>query len=268
MLILPIISNKRVLNVEVKIKDIHKIKTRVSYKGTKEREIIVNRVKFSDSMFSKTRDINAPVDFIRSKSILYPRKFLVTTREENNTSLYDVYEVPKPPEKVNDNLDKLYSKAITDMRSEIPNMKKRGRYISLEDLGIGEHLSDDRIMLLQRVMREPGDNLGDKLKKAGISDLAMTADFLNNFECTVISDSDVSEDSVQETLNAMSIINTRDYRHLKKYYQMAKSNTDIYAKISYINKLLYNKPLTLLCSNDNYKCLVKKKDDYEYKNAA
>ena len=267
MLVLPIVSNKRVMNVEIKLKNSNKIKKRVSYDDASESEIIVNREKFSDSSFSKSNDINAPIDFIRSRSILHPRKFLVVTKEESNSSLYDIYEVPQPPEKINDNMDKLYSKAITDMRCEVPNIDKRGRYISFKDLGIDEHLADDRIALLQKIVSNGVGDLGTRLKKAGITDLALTADFLNNFECVVISDSEIAEDSLQETLKSMSVLNTRDYRSLKHYYEMAKTNTDIYAKISYINKLIYDRPLTLLRDNDRQKKLIKKKDEYDFKKA-
>lgn len=268
MLVLPIINNKHVLNVEIRLKNTYKVKKRVSYDDAKESDIIVNREKFSDSSFSKSKDINAPVDFIRSRSILHPRKFLITTKEESDSSLYDIYEVPQPPEKINDNLDKLYSKAITDMRCEIPNNGRRGRYVSLKDLGVGDHLSDDRIALLQRVAKSGDGDLGTKLKESGIIDLALTADFLNNFECVVISDSEIAEESLQETLKAMAVINTRDYRNLNKYYEMAKSNTDIYTKISYINKIVHDRPLVLLKTNDNNKKLIKKKDNYGFRAAS
>lgn len=268
MLVLPLVSNKRVINVEIRLKNTNKIKRRVSYDDAKEGEIIVNREKFSESSFSKSKDINAPIDFIRSRSILHPRKFLVTTKEESNTSLYDIYEVPQPPKKINDNLDKLYSKAITDMRCEIPNVDRRGRYISFKNLGIDEHLSNERIALLQRVASTGRGDLGNKLKNAGITDLALTADFLNNFECVVLDDSEIAEDSLKETLRSMSVLNSRDFRSLNNYYEMAKSNTVIYAKISYINKIIHDRPLTLLRENDKQKSLIKKKGKYDFQQAA
>ena len=64
----------------------------------------------------------------------------------------------------------------------------------------------------------------------------------------------------------MSVINTREYRHLNKYYERAKSNTDIYTRISYINKIIYDEPLTLINSRgQNAKQLIKKKDEVERK---
>ena len=43
-------------------------------------------------------------------------------------------------------------------------------------------------------------------------------------------------------------LNTRDSRNLINYYNMALSNRDIYSKLSYVNKIVYNKPFTLIQS--------------------
>ena len=139
MLILPIVNKNRVMNVSIKLKDAVKVRRGVRYDDALPSEIIVNREKFSESSFGDSKDVSAAADFIRSKSLFHPRSFLVTTKEENDSSRYDVYEVAQPPKKVNDNLDKLYSKAITDLRKEIPGVKDRGRYVSFEELGIGKH---------------------------------------------------------------------------------------------------------------------------------
>lgn len=271
MLILPIVNKNRVINVQIKLKNAEKIRRGVSFENAGESEIIVNREKFSDSSFKESRDDAAPVDFIRSRSILHPRSFLVTTKEENDSNLYDVYEVAQPPRKVNDSLDKLYGKAITDLRKEIPGEKQRGRYVSFEKLGLDKHLTDDKIANLQRIVKDERDQSRwpELFQKAGIADLGDTVDFINNFECIVLSDNTIDEDSLQDTIKTLSVINTRDYRNLKNYYHMAKTNTDIYTKISYVNKIIYDKPLTLIKSNSQeQKQLIKKKDEVEYKQAA
>lgn len=270
MLVLPIVNKKRVMNVQIRLKDALKIRRGVKFDDASGSDIIVNREKFSESSFGISKDANAPIDFIRSRSILYPRNFLVTTKEEVDSNYYDVYEVPQPPKKVNDSLDKLYSKAITDMRKEIPGRLERGRYISFEDLGIDKQLSDEKIAMLQRVIRESDGNsdLGKKLADAGIADLDDIVKFFQNFECTLLSDTSISEDSLQDTIAALSVINSRDYRNLKKYYNMAKSNTDIYTKISYINKVLYDMPLSFSYGDSRQKQFVKKKEESEIKRVA
>lgn len=268
MLILPIVNKNRVMNVSIRLRGAAKIRQGVYSEGTRESEIIVNREKFSESSFKDSKDVSAAVNFIRSRSLLHPRSFLVTTKSEADSSCYDVYEVAQPPKKVNDNLDKLYSKAITDLRKEIPGRKDRGRYVSFEELGIDKHLTNEKISKLQEIVRNERDTSKwpQLFKEAGIADLSETLEFINNFECTVIADSTIPETSLQDTINAMADLNTREFRHLNKYYSRAKSNTDIYTKISYINKIIYDQPLTLINSRrQNPKQLIKKKDESEYR---
>jgi len=270
MLIFPIVHKKRVMNVELSIKDASKIKSLVNYEDVEESDIVVNGEKFSKSSFKDSRKPNIQAEFIRNKSILYPRNFIVSTKSESSSTKYDIYELPQPPKKVNDNLDTLYSKSILDLQKEIPGKPNRGRYVSFEDLGIDKDLEDEKISKLQTIIKEnPDGEFGDKIKEAGLVDLVESVDFFNSFECTILSDTIIPEDSLQDTIKALSSINTRDYRNLKKYYQMAKSNTEIYTKMSYISKILYDKPLVLYQSNkSSSKKLVKKKEEGEYRNVA
>lgn len=262
MLILPIVNRNRVMNVEIRLRNARKIKTDVFYRDANESDIIVNREKFSNSTFKNSREENAPTDFIRSKSILYPRNFLVTTKQRTDSKSYDVYEVSQPPRKVNTCLDKLYGKAITDLRKKIPGVKNRGRYVSFEKLGMNDYLTDEKIAKLQRIVKEERDQSRwpELFEREGISDISNTLDFISNFECTVVSDTTIPEDSMKDTLKSLEIINTRDYKNLNNYYKMAKRNADIYTKISYINKIMYDKPLTLIQS-EKQKQLVKKQNE-------
>ena len=75
MLVLPIVNKGRVMNAEIRLKKASKIRKSVCYEDAKPSDIIVNREKFSESIFGKSKDVNAPIDFIRSKSLLYPRRF-------------------------------------------------------------------------------------------------------------------------------------------------------------------------------------------------
>ncbi len=270
MLVLPIVNNRHVMNVELRLKDAEKIRQGVSIQDAKASEIIVNSEKFSNSSYFKAKGSTNEVDFIRSKSILYPRKYFVTTKSMKNSSLYDVYTVAQPPSKVNTSLDALYSKAVTDLRNEIPGITDRGRYISLEDLGFLEDVSDEKIDKLKKIITEVRDTrLWPKLfSDEGIADFGDMVKFLTTFECTVISDSTIPEDSLQDTLKGMSVIKTRDFKNLNKYYQMAKSNSDIYTRISYISQIMYGKPLTLIQTPKKTKQFVKKKEEIEYGKAA
>lgn len=270
MLILPIVNRnpiadkKRIMNVAITLKNAKKIKPDIFYNYENESNIIVNGEKFSNSIFKDSRDDNAPTDFIRAKSILYPRNFTVTTKTRIDSKNYDIYEVSQPPRKINTCLDKLYGKAITDLRKKIPGVQNRGRYVSFEKLGMDEYLTDEKIEKLQRVVREERDQSKwpEIFEREGISDITNTLDFINNFEFTVVSDTTIPEESLQDTLKALGTINTRDYKNLNNYYKMAKRNADIYKKISKINKIMYDEPLALIQS-EKQKQLVKQQHEVE-----
>lgn len=271
MLVLPIVNKNRVMNVEVRLKDAKKIRTKVQYHSANPSEIIVNKANYSDSIYYGSRDENAPTDFIRSRSILYPRNFLVTTKHRRYSEDYDVYEVTQPPRKISDSLDKLYGKAILDLKNEIPEVTNRGRYLSLSKIGLEEHLSDDRIAKLQHIIKEERDSSKwpRLFSNAGIADLEEMLEFIRHFDCTVLSDNIIPEDSLQDTLKSLEAINTRDYRNLKRYYEIAKSNALLYTKMSYVHKLIYNKPFALIqVKKQEPKQLVKKKDEVDYQQAA
>ena len=172
-----------------------------------------------------------------------------------------MYEVEQPPRKVNDALDNLYVSAITDMRKEIPG-NKRGRYLSLDKLGIGDILTDEKIETLGVVVRNTGnpEELNSMLSKTGISDLVDTIDFLKLFDCTVVEDTTIAEEALQGMVDSLKKLNTRETRNLASYYNMALKNRDIYSKLSTINKMVYGKPLTLIQSK-RQKQLVKAMGD-------
>lgn len=268
MLVVPIVNKEpinktnRILYVGVRFRNVKKMKPSVFYNYDNESDIIVNGQNFSNSIFKNSIEENAPTDFIRAKSINYPRNFLVTTKINTDSKSYDIYEVEQPPKKVNECLDKLYGKAITDLRKEIPGVKNRGRYVSLEKLGMDEYLTDEKIEKLQEIVSEEPDQSKwpELFEKAGIADVSKTVDFINNFEWTVISDTTIPEKSMQDVLKSLSIVNTPDFRQLNKYYIMAKENAKIYKKISRINKIMYGEKLTLIQS-ERQKQLVKKQNE-------
>ena len=267
MLILPIVNKNRILNVHITLKHAEKVRKRVSFPDANESEIIVNGKKLSESIYNDSRDYMAPLNFIRYNTMHYPRNYLITTRGERDSNLYDVYEVAPPPRKVSDGLDNLYGRVLTDMRKEIPGTNN-GRYISFEKVGLGKSITDEKIMKLQRIVKEERDTSKwpALFEKEGIADLCDTVNFIRNFDCTVVTDTTIPEDSLTDTLKALEVIHTRDSKNLRNYYNMALENRDIYAKLSYINQIVYNQPLNLIQSN-RQKQLIKYKD-VTYSNVA
>lgn len=262
MLIVPIVSHHNFYDVEIRLKNAKKIKTNLFSQDNNENDIIVNREKFSNSIFKNSIEENAPTDFIRAKSINYPRNFLVTTRQMHNSKSYDVYEVAQPPRRVNKCLDKLYGKAITDLKEEIPGVENRGRYVSLEKLGMNEYLTEEKIDKLQEIVAEEKDQSKwpELFEREGIADVSSTLDFINSFEWTVVSGTTIPVTSIQDTLKSLSVIKTKDFRQLNKYYIMAQKNADIYRKISRIHRIMYDEKMTLIQS-ERQKQLAKKQNE-------
>lgn len=263
MLILPIVNRNRILNVEVKLKNADKIRTGVRFSDALESEVLVNGIRFSESSFSKEKDVRAVLEFIRTNSLRYKRNYLITTREEANSLAYDVYEVEQPPKKVCDCLDDMYVSVITDMRKEIPK-NKRGRYLSFEKLGFLDILTDDKLDTLEGIVKTVKDSkewMG-LFENAGVSDLVSMLDFLKIFDCTVVEETTISEENLQTVVESLKKLNTRDSRNLVNYYNIALSNRDVYSRLSMVNKLVYDKPLTLIQSKkQKSKQLVKSMGD-------
>ena len=268
MLILPIVNRNRIMSVQIKIKRAEKIRTDVRFADADESEIIVNTQKYSESGFYNTNDKTAPIDFVRSRSLLYPRNYLITTKERDNSKCYDLYQISQPLKKVNDGLDELYSKALTDMRKEVPG-HNRGRYISFKELGLDKDLTEENISAIQRIVKEEEQSKWPKLfEEAGVASILDTINFINTFEAKIIADTTIPENSLNDVLKSLEVINTRDSRNLRKFYNTALDNQEIYAKLSYINKIVYNKPFLIRTKKEKNKQLIKSKNESEYKNVA
>lgn len=250
MLVLPIVNRNRVMNVKISLKDAQKIHSGVILENVKESDVIVNQHNFLDSSYKTDSEDNSVVNFIRNTSLISRNDFLVTTREEAESNRYDVYQIKQPPKFINPALDNLYANVITDMRKEIPNVK-RGRYVSFEKLGFNRYLTDEKIARLQQIIKtEPNRNVWPKLfEQAGISDLPQTLEFLDNFNCTIVSDTTLPEATLKDTICSLEPLNTQDFRNLKKYYHMAQENQEIYSRLSFVHHLLYNQPYRLITSD-------------------
>ena len=72
---------------------------------------------------------------------------------------------------------------------------------------------------------------------------------------------DAGVEDIEHMINTLEPLCTRETRNLMSYYNTAIKNKDIYAKLSYINKVLYGKPLSLIQSqSQRQKQLVKTSD--------
>ncbi len=250
MVVLPIANKDRVLFVEVTLKDAQKIHSSVCFESVPESEVIVNQQAYSQSSYAKDKDDSSVVNFIRNTSLISRNDFVVTTREEAESSRYDVYQVKQPPKFVNKALDNLYASIITDMRKQIPGAKK-GRCISFDKLGFKDELSEDRVRTLQNVIAsERNSSLWPGLlERAGVGDMPKTLEFLEHFDFTVIPATKINEEELRSVLSSLEPLQIQAYHNLNKVYQMAKDNQDIYSKLSRVYHSIYQQPYQLIHSS-------------------
>ncbi|MCI7702241.1 MAG: hypothetical protein MSS28_04020 [Tenericutes bacterium] len=249
MLVLPIVNRNRILNVRVSLRNATKIRTDVELDDLLPSDIIVNGKSFNTSLFKDSKDKKTIIDFIRNNSILYKKNVLVTTKVRSNRNKYDVYEVLLPPRRVNDATDELYVRTILDMQKELPGTI-RGKYVSLEELGLDEIFSDEKVSSLKQIIMSTPDSREwmELFRKQGLLELVDTLSFMRIFDCTVIGESSIAEDTIQQVLSSFEKVHSRDTKDLNKYYNMALGNRDVYAKMTYASKLLYGKPFDLIQS--------------------
>ena len=263
MLVLPIVNHGRIMHVKISLKDAEKIYNSVILEGTKESDVIVNQQLFSESSYLDDKENNSVVKFIRNTSLVSRNDFLVTTREEAESNRYDVYRVKQPPKFINLALDNLYASVITDMRKEIPNNNVKPHYVSFEKLGFNEALTDEKIARLQQIVQEEKDRSRwpRLFEQAGIADIPYMLEFLNHFDCTVISNTTLPEATLQSILALLEPTQISVYKEASKYYKIAKSNEKIYDKLKVAYHSIYQGPYRLIMSEKQKKqevsCLEK-----------
>lgn len=274
MLVMPILNKSKngiskIYNVRVSLKNASKVKEGVILKGYKESDIIINGTSFNNSNYNKKGiEPNATVNFLRDYNYRTGKKeFLVTTRENSDSTLYDLYNVEMPPRKVTAGLDNLYGSIILDMKKELPGSNK-GRYISLKKLGIDKNLTEEKISKLKNIISEEKDEekKNNLVQLNGVSDLEKTIDYMNLFDYIIINESIITEVELNNILKSFSKINTKDFKNLSKYYEIARENREVYAKLTKISKIIYNKPINLIKKDSKQKRLIKTTE--ETKNAA
>lgn len=255
MLVLPIVNHGRIMHVKISLKDAEKIYNSVILEGAKESDVIVNQQLFSESSYLDDKENNSVVKFIRNTSLVSRNDFLVTTREEAESNRYDVYRVKQPPKFINLALDNLYASVITDMRKEIPNNNVKPHYVSFEKLGFNEALTDEKIARLQQIVQEEKDRSRwpRLFEQAGIADIPYMLEFLNHFDCTVISNTTLPEATLQSILALLEPTQISVYKEASKYYKIAKSNEKIYDKLKVAYHSIYQGPYRLIMSEKQKK---------------
>lgn len=270
MLILPVLNKNTntIFVYELYYNNASKVRKKVFFNDADSSEIIVNREKYSKSSFYHDHNIDSATKFIRSRSLVYRRPFLVTTKSERDSDYYDVYKVEPIEFQENDVLDNFFGKLILDYLNEIPGTERRGRYVSLESLGFSNILSFDKIASFIHIVKQYKDSplLDDKLKKANVFYIKELIDFFQLFDFVCVEDNQLDRDTLQKVVDYSSILKTNLFSELNRHDKIASSNTEILSEISYLSEILYDKKLHFITS-EAYQ-LVKKKNSERYFNAA
>lgn len=266
MLVLPIVNHGKVKNVKIRLKNVVKLERRDDFLNLNASDVLVNQSNFLGTSYKNNND--SVVEFIRNFSLVRQSDYLVTTKEENKPGSFGVYQVKQPPKFVNAALDNLYASVITDMRLERPdsNGNYRGRDVSLEKLGFHEVLTDEKIEKLERIVKsEPSRGKWPRLfEEAGISDIPQMFEFLKCFEFTVISGTSFYESEFQTMEAILEQLNNPLAREWGKYHQKAKSNQEIYSKLSKAYYLIYQQPYSLIMSEKQRSKLASSSDEIDY----
>ena len=260
MLVLPMVNkNKKgnfiIYNIKLDLKseNYSKVREGTLIKDYQESDII------NESVFNiPNGEANKTVNFLRYfNSKNNKKKFLITTKKYADSNLYDVYNVEMPPRKVSGGLDNLYGSVILDIKNKIPGGKEKGRVVSLKKLGLDKNITEDKIEKLKKIaaLEKNSEKRYNSMQLNGVSDLQNTVDYVKKFSYTILNT--ISEEQLKDILVFFEMSNTKEYRELSKYYEIAKDNMEVYKKLTRINKILYGKPINLIDSKNKPKVLVK-----------
>ena len=78
-------------------------------------------------------------------------------------------------------------------------------------------------------------------------------EFLNHFDCTVISNTTLPEATLQSILALLEPTQISVYKEASKYYKIAKSNEKIYDKLKVAYHSIYQGPYRLIMSEKQKK---------------
>ena len=262
MLILPVINKGKIFNAELKLVHCTKLENNTAnlFDNAQESDIIINGKSLKASNWDK-KDI---MGFVKGNSINQPRDFYVNTKNEQfNEKRFDVignrlsekdtfesYKIANPYKLTSFNFNKLYNVMLLDIINRVPNKESNGRYVSLKDLGFDEVVNDQSIEQLENITNSVRDtSKWDPLfREYKIEDLVKYIDFFNLFEATVVPNSTISSEEVEDIVDKLKPIRTRDFKNLNKYYKIAKENTEIYKNLNKASNLLYGKPFRFVQS--------------------
>lgn len=253
MLVLPIVNRDRILNVEIKLKDLEKID---NSDLMLPNNIYTPNGDFNSSNYNKKGlDSYYVTEFLRNSYAISKIKkdFYITTKEEGNSTNYNTYEVSFPKLTVNKQLDSLYGEALLDVKNSVPDSIK-GHYIDLSKYGITSAITEEKLEKLRNIMKS-SENCTRRIEEEGLTDLVLTLEFLKLFEFKVIPKTSIKLDDFSKVALPINSLNTKDSKSIRNYYTMAVNNKECYSYLSKLYNILYDDSYDLIKSS---KKMVKK----------
>lgn len=247
MIILPICNRERVLNVKVELKKARKVAKKISDFNVDESDVIINGYKYSQSHFSNsTATPKSIMQFIRTNSKTGKSNILISTKAEDG--VYDIYELEGLGEKVSDGVDNLIGTLILALKNESSTQK--GRYLDLEKIELFDDITLDKVKELEFLSKNMDKlNIAKYIEDHNLRGLFKLLQAMDDFDFTVLRNSKMDEKKFIEFIGFFEPTNSRDFNDLKNYLEMAKNNQREYSKLSYLNKIVNNKPLDLIHSS-------------------
>lgn len=245
MIVLPIVNRERILNVEVTLKDASKVGSKTADFNIDSSDIVIHNKKYNGSFYSK--GIATPktvMKFLRENGKIGKSNILVTTKADEK-GLFDIYDVNYPGDKVSDGLDNLIGTLLLDLKNE-SNFQK-SRYLDLYKLGVFDIITDKRLTDLEFLSKNMNQlNISKYVEEHDLRCLFKLIQAMDMFNFKVINKSVVSLDKFDSFLEFLEPTNSKDYNSLLNYSDLAKNNKNEYSKLSYIYKIINNKPLNLI----------------------
>ncbi len=243
MLVLPIINKDRILNVEVRLKNIKKLDNQnIDTSKYTESNIYVGLYDFNNSSYNeKNLDSYNITLFIRNSGILKKNKFIVTTKSYDK-NICDFYEISYPNNKISDGFDRLYGEVINDIRNKNINEEK-GHYLDFKRMGITDVLNIENINKLEEISLNHNSNYSRAIKEANLMPLLDILKFIDMLELNVIEGTSLKVSDYNRIANKFIKLNTKDTKSIYSYYNIASNNKEIYSLISRLYYIINNRSM-------------------------
>lgn len=248
MLVFPIVNRERIVHVQVTLKSATKIGHNISDYNITPSDIIIHNHKYSESHYSNTTaSAKSVMEFIRNSAKTGKSNILISTKQNLESSSYDIYDVKYPGDKITDGLDNLLGTLLLDLKNEGQNNKSR--YLDLKKIGALENITPEKLEKLDYAASNMQYmNVSKYIKENDLGDLFKTLQLFDMIDFTIIKGSIIKLSEFKNILESFKLTNSKEYYSLLNYYELACSNQEEYSKLSYLNKIVNNRPLNLIHS--------------------